>query len=441
MNRINFIKETLELLHSYSISYCILRNFDFLIEEREPEKSSELGLDMVVSEKDSTEFDKLLRERGFVTAKRSFSRKHINYVAMCNLDLISFDVQIGGVHWNDMLYLDEEHILSNKVWKHFFYVPSDNDAFVMLVLHSIFGKRMFKSEYKKIISSISPDKHYVKARFKEIFDERTAQRLLDLALNSKYDLILQKKYFLVFSFIFRSPGRIAAFTLLFFRWLVWKWKKKGSAYPLVSIIGPDGAGKSTMTESLAAYLENNYRKVSIIYSGRGRDHILPITRLGYLYKVKELKKERDSEAREKRMKKESEKGSGNFSFLYAVASPVFALDQLLRYIFRIFPKRRTGHIVVTDRYCSDIMLMKHVPFQIKRFFLFFFPTPTISIYLYNTPEILHQRRPEEPELELKRQMEIFDQFTYSLRLKTSDLGEDQQKVISFVMLNLLKKGF
>ena len=61
-----------------------------------------------------------------------------------------FDIQVGGIHWNDMPYLGEE-VLNNRVKKSYFYVPSDNDTFVMLLTHSILGKRYFKPKYKKIL--------------------------------------------------------------------------------------------------------------------------------------------------------------------------------------------------------------------------------------------------------------------------------------------------
>ena len=105
------------------------------------------------------------------------------------------------------------------------------------------------------------------------------------------------------------------------------------------------------------------------------------------------------------------------------------------------PKRRRGYVVVTDRYCSDITLMRIVPFWFKKILLKVFPKPTVSIYLYNLAEVLHKRRPEESVEELNRQMEIFEKFNYSLKIKTIDKEKDIEKIICFVMKKILKEGF
>ena len=67
-------------------------------------------------------------------------------------------------------------------------------------------------------------------------------------------------------------------------------------------------------------------------------------------------------------------------------------------------------VVITDRYCSDILLMKNVPLGLKRSLLKLFPKPTITFYLYNSPRILHQRRPQESVEELSRQLKLFEEL-------------------------------
>lgn len=82
--------------------------------------------------------------------------------------------------------------------------------------------------------------------------------------------------------------------------------------------------------------------------------------------------------------------------------------------------------------------MKHVPFWLKSFFLSLFPRPTLSIYLYNDPEVLHQRRPEESIPELKRQMTIFSQFEYSLKVKTNDQEMNNEIIKNYLLISLMR---
>jgi len=57
--------------------------------------------------------------------------------------------------------------------------------------------------------------------------------------------------------------------------------------------------------------------------------------------------------------------------------------------------------------------------------------------LYNTPEVLHQRRPAETIQELRRQMEIFNMLSYNLRLETKNVDENRKVVLDFVMTKML----
>lgn len=421
------IKKVLDELNQNNISYCVLRNYNFLLEDRKP-LHSEKSVDMAVAEADMHKFHELLTNLNFTKRKQSFSLKHAPYFKIKDLKTVSFDVQIENVHWNDMPYLN---VLKNRVKKSFFYTPDDNDTFVMLLVHSILGKRYFKPEYKKILADLSSriDRDFVLNKLQNIFNRKIGRELLELSLNGNFNKILKKKYYYVSYFILKSKRNAFTFSKLFFRWL--KWKKFFRPYPLISFIGPDGSGKSSMTESLKDYLIRKNRRASIVYTGRGQKHVLPISTVGRIYKGKERKKDR--------VQKPSQKKIAFRRVLYFGMAPVFSFDLMLRYLLKILPKRRTRQIVITDRYFSDILLMDNVPFFFKKFLFSFFPKPNLTFYLYNSPEELHARRPEESIEGLKRQMYFFDKVNKrlnSMQIKTSDKSKDFERVASIVMAYL-----
>lgn len=429
--RIEFLKEVFSRFEEEEIQYCVLRNYEFLFDETVPIES----LDTVIAEKDLHRAELVFKEMGFSRRKQQFSLKHKAYFKLINLKKVSFDVQVGGVYWNDMIYIDEK-ILQNRTKKDCFdfhiYVPSDDDTFVMLLVHSILGKRFFKPKYQKILFSLFPhvDENYVITNISKIFSKRIARNLITAVGNNDFGSINAKK--LAAYFVSRKPKNPFIFAALFWRWFLQR-KNPFRPAPLVSIVGPDGAGKSTMVKAVNESLLESGRKTSLIYTGRGRDHILPITVMGRKYKSKEKKKDRA-------------KGDVTLSkttglrrrLLYTFAAPVFTLDLLLRYYFRILPQRLKKKIVVTDRYCSDIILMKHVPFGVKKLFLRLFPNPTVSILLYNSPEVLNQRRPEESIPELERQMAIFNRLKYSLKVPTENQEKDIGMVREFVLIKLMR---
>ena len=414
------LKNIFEEFNKNQIKYCVLRNYEFLLNSKLPIES----LDTVIAKEDIKKAETIFRNNGFLRRKQQFSLAHRAYFKLGDkLERVSFDVQIGGVHWNDLRYIDES-ILKNRIKKDYFYVPSDNDYFVMLLVHSILGKRRFKPKYQKILMYLNIDKEYVLGNLSKIFNKRIAFSLLNLVKNNKFEKIKIKH--LLFYFIIKKPVHILKLLFLFFRWL--KWKRLFKPAPLISILGPDGSGKSSLTAKLNSFLQESGRKCAVIYTGRGRGHLLPISKIGMKYKRIEKSNASKNKEINNKLKKR---------IIYTLASPVFSLDLWLRYWFKIYPQRLNKKIVITDRYCSDIILMKNVNFKFKRLLLKLFPKPTLSILLYNDSKILHKRRPEESVKELERQMHIFDQMNYSLKIKTVNKEKDSNLAIKFVVERLL----
>jgi len=82
--------------------------------------------------------------------------------------------------------------------------------------------------------------------------------------------------------------------------------------------------------------------------------------------------------------------------------------------------------------------MQYVPLSIKKILLALFPKPTMTFFLYNTPEILHQRRPEEPIEELSRQMVLFQELNSlnPIKIITENKHENTTTIISTILKNL-----
>ncbi len=416
-------KKVLTEFNCRGIQYCLLRNYEFLYDPSFPVE----GLDIIISKSDMPKVDLILRELDFTKRKQQFSLAHKAYFKLVDLKMVSFDIQVGGVYWNDMKYLDES-VLKHLVNKEFFFVLADNDAFVMYLVHSILGKRYFKPKYQQILSSLEIDENYVLEYLSTIFNPKIARRLLALVKQQKFAEI--PIYPLVVYFILKKPSRIAVFLGLFGRWIIWK--KPFTQAPLISVLGPDGAGKSTLVSALQEHLQLKGRTVKVVYTGRGRNHLLPITKIGRAYKRTEKKKVQAAN---------SKRSSFSTRFLYTVSSPIFAFDQLLRYYIRIFPARIGKKIVITDRYGSDIMLMKNVPFGFKKFLLWFVPQPTLTLFLYNTPEVLKERRPAENIDDLRRQLEIFNRFAYSMKLETNSKDRNNAPALGYVETYLLRNWY
>ena len=109
MERIEFIKTILEEFERENVSYCVLRNYEFLLDGGKPNDIE--SLDTVVSKNDYEKMKRILIQNGFQQRKQQFSLKHKAFFKLINLKKVSFDIQVGGVHWNDMVYMDESIII------------------------------------------------------------------------------------------------------------------------------------------------------------------------------------------------------------------------------------------------------------------------------------------------------------------------------------------
>src|SRR3989344_8931508 len=110
------LRKILQEFDNHNVQYCLLRNYEFLFEENFPTES----LDTVISARDFSRADAILRGQGFKTRQQQFSLQHKAYFKYVGKQMVSFDIQIGGIYWNDMLYLDEV-VLANRVKKYFLY--------------------------------------------------------------------------------------------------------------------------------------------------------------------------------------------------------------------------------------------------------------------------------------------------------------------------------
>ncbi len=410
------------------VRYCLLRNYEFLLDESLLPES----LDTAIAKDDLPKADAILRRFGFEQRTQQFSLVHKAYFKVLGLQKVSFDLQVGGIHWNDMRYLGEE-IFARRKKTVFFSALSDDDYYVMLMAHSILGKRFFKPKYQQILKTLHADKEKISVELSRIFTRNIARQLLEKAEAGNFTAI--KPFFPLSIFVCKKPKRIGTLAALSWRWLLQK-KNPFQMAPLISIVGPDGAGKSTLVQALREALEKTGRKAAIVYVGRGRQNILPFSSMGRAYKRAE--KQRDAQ-KEMIGKNKEEKRHLLRSVLYTLMAPIFAIDLYLRFLFTILPLRLKRTIVITDRYCSDILLIKHVPLAVKKMLVKLFPKPTLSILLWNTPEILHARRPEESIAELQRQMDIFNTQQYSLQVRTENGKADTEKITSFVLAELMKR--
>jgi len=442
MELVSFIKKVLFQFNNSNVKYLIIRNYEFIID---PKESPGNDLDIVV---DSTDFKKaknILINLGFIEAKQQFSLKHRGFRKYLSSikKTIGFDIQVGGIHWNDIPYLDAKTVISRKVKKGIIYTLSSEDAYVMYLCHSVLGKRFFKEKYAQKLIELSGQNlnfQYIQKKLQRIFSHSISNGFINKIKEGRFNVIKRNSYYYAIYYVFKNPRNIFPFFLLFLRWFftpkycplrkIPLIKHLIPAYPMISIIGPDGSGKTTNAFRLKKTLVLNSRHAKIVYTGRGKSNIIPIKKLGAIYKRVERK----------RMKK-----NGLLKkIIYTMAAPVYTFDLIIRYLLKIYPLLKSEKVVITDRYASDILLMPHVPLWLKKILLSIFPKPTLTFYLHNDATILYERRRQQSVDELNRQMELFkvlaEKFD-AISIITKRPKRDGDRIASIVFKKLAELGY
>ncbi len=181
--------------------------------------------------------------------------------------------------------------------------------------------------------------------------------------------------------------------------------------PLICILGPEGAGKSTTVAALYSQLEQEHRKVYTIFLGRGKENILPL----HLFRKKRAEDQKKSFHPQK-------KPSLSKKIFYTSLLGIYTLDLMLRYLFKVLPKQLNGTIIISDRYSSDLYLMENVPLIFRRMAVSLFPKPALTFFLHNSIPILHQRKGRDAG-NLQWQLEQFKYITKKYRalpVRTND---------------------
>ena len=207
--------------------------------------------------------------------------------------------------------------------------------------------------------------------------------------------------------------------------------KNKDAYKLISLIGVDGAGKTTTALKLKDYIESNKRTCKVIYMGRGKNRALPGAR-AVARKAGINLPQPEQLPQLKGVKKR---------ILCFLRDITYVLDAYTRYLFYIVPSLIKGEVVITDRYAYDILLNEGYYGLTKFLLLRLYPKPDYLFYLYHDPEVLILRKDEKTFKELNRHIRILrslkEQFSILnyqkvYEVKTESLDSTLRQIVDVI---------
>lgn len=201
------MKDILQKFNKMHIDYCIIRNYGFLYNM----KSMPSEIDVAVSKKDLSRAISALKGFGYKKRQWNFSEKHV----MFEKNDFVFDIQIDGIYWNDMPYLDSS-IFWFREPSDYFYILCDEHKLVMYICHSILGKRHLKYEKEiKLLLNKNVEWSLVNKYVYAAFGKKYTEEIIESIKNNTF------KYKLKYSarFIMNYPFRFIKNSI---RWVVWR---------------------------------------------------------------------------------------------------------------------------------------------------------------------------------------------------------------------------
>lgn len=192
----------------------------------------------------------------------------------------------------------------------------------------------------------------------------------------------------------------------------------------VAIIGPDGAGKSTLIDKLEKGLPFSVRRIYMGVNPAAATHALPTTRfIWFLNRV--LKRPRpnyDVDSQPETPKAESKKG-GLKQVLRELKSALFVFNRVSEQWYRQWVcwfYQWRGHLVLIDRHFYldylAVKLSNPVPRTVAAWrvhdFLMerVYPRPNLTLYLDAPPEVLFARKQEVSLARLETMRRAYNQI-------------------------------
>ena len=398
-------------LNREGIKYCVLRDYEGLPQEFRSD------IDFLVNAEDRLVFQSILTE---ITTQRGWHLvKHVRKYALWFFYFTP--ARPGGegrfilhvdlfytIAWKGFAYLQAQDITRERMSYKTFYIPRPCHEAAVLLLKDLLHVGCVRPKYRaRIQSLIQQDADGLRSCLEPDFGRNLAHFLAEAAMQGKWDQIEARRRVLQWAMVWRAFTR-APMAQMVETWR-WAWGHlrqpfSHSAGVFIVVLGSDGCGKTTVIYELMALLEKLFTRLRrLAFNFNTVPHIL-----GDLRDWRQ-KRRRKVHASPDLIIREGPRLTP-FPIWRALAHLAYhTVGFLLGYVL-LFVAGWRGELIIVERYFYDYFVQPSyacIPRWLLKAILRLFPKPDAVIYLHGDPQLVHDRKPELPVNEIKRQQAIF----------------------------------
>lgn len=409
----------LNALAQHEIPYALLRDH--------PEAPAIRDLDLLIDRARLAEFLRLAGQHGFQLLKSGRLNPGKKVLLRWDNDgphLIDLHERLI---YRGYEYLDAGLVLQRRQQTGGYYHLSLEDELLTLFLHNVLGKAEIQAKHRDRLFALFGsrlDESYIAAHLQrygiaELFAEARAEFATlarDLARVEKY-----RRRFIERLHSHPKSNAVRQWQIRA-REIIEKWfgAKRGA---VVAFIGPDGCGKSSITNALREEFRRATVATDIVYLGPWGQHKLPLHDIMRKLNIKPFSpKEKDGKAASPQLsavRRFIHFGKGTMFYL------LLAVELWFRYYAFALPKLRRGRIVLADRYIYDLMIgYKNRPLhshqRLRAWLCRRYPKPDVAILLDAAPEVIFARKPQFEVSQLEYIRRSYHELRREFDLQTLD---------------------
>lgn len=407
-NYIEFIIALTEEFKKQNISYCIFKNyqdidqketgdFDFLISKKDRQRIRRIVINL------SHFFGLKCTHRNKVWFDRYVLYNEAENDKLCYVTIDFFH----RMEWWGLKIINTEKVIKwSKPFENYnYYVPDRGlEAFLVYIYPTISGG-VLKDRYKPLIFE-NVTKNEFNIAFKSIFGPKITEKVIILLKAYQFKiprlLLMRMRLKLFFknlsedfigTFSFFVLNVIQAISNMLFPKGVW-----------VALLGPDGCGKSTVSNVIKNSLERKiFGKIEIIHF---RPSLLP--------SLSKLFTGVDSGSNPDIIKNPGVNKHSNsiVSFLRLL---YYFIDYLLGFYIKVRTKLYREQLIIFDRYFYNFVVdpersRVNLPYWLRLIFAFLVPSPDLIVFLHASENTIYKRKQELTMNQIESQLVRYGDF-------------------------------